>query len=291
MSTILKMLMHLTQDSQSLYNRFTKTHLRCRMLHGNEGVMFTLKKAITAFILPPGIFILIIVWVSLAMVYSRRWKLGAMNLIVGLMLWTLSTAPVADLLMLGLESELSIPANPSGDVIVLLGGALIEGVPDLTGPSAPSPLMMSRIVTTVRLYQRLRLPIIVTGGRVYDDADSAVAAIAKRFMIDLGVPENLILVEDRARDTAQNARFTVAICHQQGFTKPILLTDGHHLKRARMAFDAAGMRVTPFPACFLGSRNVSYTWRHLLPRAVSLSTSTRALHEYLGIFYYRMLGP
>lgn len=253
--------------------------------------MFALKKTITPFILPPGIFILVIILVSLVMLYRKRWKLGLVNLIVGLMLWALSTVPLANFLIHGLESDYSIPANPSGDVIILLGGGMVEGVPDLTGTSTPSPSTMGRIVTAVRLYRRLGLPIIVTGGRVYDDADSAVATIAKRFLMDLGVPERLITVEDRARDTAQNARLTSAICRQQGFSKPILLTAAYHLTRARMAFDAAGMQVTPIPAYFLGSRNIPNTWRHLLPRAATLHTSANALHEYIGILYYRLVGP
>ena len=253
--------------------------------------MFALKKTITPFILPPGIFILVIILVSLVMVCRKRWKLGLANLIVGLMLWALSTVPLANFLIHGLESDYSIPANPSGDVIILLGGGMVEGVPDLTGTSTPSPSTMGRIVTAVRLYRRLGLPIIVTGGRVYDDADSAVATIAKRFLMDLGVPERLITVEDRARDTAQNARLTSAICRQEGFSKPILLTAAYHLTRARMAFDAAGMQVTPIPAYFLGSRNIPNTWRHLLPRAATLHTSANALHEYIGILYYRLVGP
>jgi uncharacterized SAM-binding protein YcdF (DUF218 family) len=253
--------------------------------------MFMIKKTITPFILPPGIFILTIVLVSLVMIYRKRWKLGLVNLVLGVMLWALSTVPVANFLIHGLESDYSIPTSPQGDVIILLGGGLIEGVPDLTGRSAPSPLMMSRIVTAVRLFQRFRLPIIVTGGRAYDDADSAAATVAKRFMMDLGVPGNLITVEDRARDTAQNARLTAAICRQQGFSRPILLTAAYHLKRAQMAFGAAGLHVTLFPTNFLGSRGVPFTWHHLLPRAVALGTSSHALHEYIGILYYRMVGP
>jgi uncharacterized SAM-binding protein YcdF (DUF218 family) len=253
--------------------------------------MFVLKKMITPFILPPGIFILAIMFISLVMIYRKRWKLGLANLIVGMMLWALSTVPIANFLIHGLESDYPIPSNPSGDVIILLGGGMIQGVPDLTGTAAPSPSMMSRIVTAARLFQQLGLPLIVTGGRVNDDADTAVATVAKRFLVDLGVPEKLITVEDRARDTAQNARLTASICRQQGFSKPILLTAAYHLKRARMAFDAAGMHVTPFPAYFMGSRNITFTWRHLLPRVGSLCTSTDALHEYMGILYYRMFGP
>ena len=227
--------------------------------------MFALKKLITPFILPPGIFILAIVLISLVMCYRKRWKLGLVNLTVGLMLWALSTVPLANFLIQGLESDFPIPANPSGDVISLLGGVIIDRVPDLSGTAAPSPLMMGRIVTAVRLYQRLGLPIIVTGGRVSDDSAVAGAAVIKRFLVDLGVPVNIITEEDRARDTAQNARFTATICRQQGFSKPILISAAYHLERARLAFDAAGMKVTPFPAYFLGSRNIPYTWRHILP--------------------------
>lgn len=253
--------------------------------------MFMLKKIIAPFILPPGIFILAIMIVSFLMVYRKRWKLGLVNLTVGLMLWALSTVPVANFLIQGLESDFPIPANPSGDVIILLGGGIINRVPDLTGTAAPSPMMMGRIVAAVRLYQRLGLPIIVTGGRVSDEGAVAEAPVIKRFLVDLGVPEEVITEEDRARDTAQNARLTAAICRQKGFSKPILLTAAYHLKRARIAFDATGMNVTLFPAFFLGSRNSPHAWRHILPRDGALYTSAKALHEYIGILYYLVLEP
>jgi uncharacterized SAM-binding protein YcdF (DUF218 family) len=252
-------------------------------------VMFTLKKIVAPFLLPPGLFILAIVLVSLLMVYRKRWKLGVVNLTVGLLLWALSTVPAANFLLQGLESDVSFPANPSGDVIILLGGGIIDRVPDFTGTAVPTPLMMGRIVTAVRLYQRLRLPIIVTGGRVFDNGAVAEAPVVRRFLVDLGVPEKMVTLEDRARDTAQNARLTAAICRQLGFSRPILLTAAYHLKRAGMAFDAAGMNYTPFPAYFLGSRNTPFTWRHLLPQASVFSASANALHEYLGILYYRMV--
>lgn len=252
-------------------------------------LMFAFKKIITPFLLPPGLFILVIVLVSFLMGSRKRWKLALVNLTMGLTLYALSTVPVANFLIQGLESDFSIPENPSGDVIILLGGGIIDRVPDLTGTAAPSPLMMGRIVTAVRLYQQLELPIIVTGGRGFGDGDVAEAPVVRRFLVDLGVPENSVTLEDRARDTAQNARLTAAICRQQGFSKPILLTAAYHLKRAGMAFNAAGMTFSPFPAYFLGARNVPYEWRHLLPRAGALFTSANALHEYIGILYYRMV--
>jgi uncharacterized SAM-binding protein YcdF (DUF218 family) len=254
-------------------------------------MMFALKKLVTPFLLPPGIIIALLVITGAVLSMGRRWRIGLINLILGLALWAVSTAPVANLLMQGLEAEFTIPNNPTGDVIILLGGGMINQVPDLSGQSAPAASTIRRIVAAVRLYQRVPLPIIVSGGRVYDDADTAVAGVAKRFLVDLGVPADRIIVEDRARDTAQNARLTTAICRQRGFSRPILLTAAYHLKRARTAFDAAGLPVTPFPAYYLGARNMVYSWQHLLPRAGVLRISSSALHENLGLLYYRLIGP
>ncbi|BBO84326.1 hypothetical protein DSCO28_48920 [Desulfosarcina ovata subsp. sediminis] len=252
-------------------------------------MMFILKKVIAPFILPPGIFILMIVGMGLVLTFSRRWRIGLINLAIGLSLWALCLGPVANFLMRGLEAEFSIPSDPIGDVVILLGGGIVDRVPDLTGRSAPSPMMMGRVVTAARLYQRLKLPVIVSGGRLFDDGGAVEAPVIKRFLVDLGIPEKMIITEDRAQDTAQNARLTAAICHQHGYRQPILLTAAYHLKRARMAFESAGMAVTPFPAYFLGARDVPHTWRQWLPHAGTLYISASALHEYVGILYYRMV--
>lgn len=253
-------------------------------------MMFAFKKIIAPFLLPPGIFIVVLVGIGLALAFSRRWRIGLLNLAIGLALWALSISPVSNALMGGLESDFPIPQQPAGDVIVLLGGGIVDRVPDLTGEAAPSLLMLGRVVTAVRLYQRLKLPIIVTGGRVFDDGRRAEASIIKRFLVDLGVPAQAIILEDRARDTAQNARLTAVICHQKGYSRPILLTAAYHLKRATMAFDAAGLSVTPFPAYYLGGKDVPFSWRQLLPSMIAFYCSANALHEYLGILYYRVVA-
>lgn len=252
-------------------------------------MLFTMKKIITPFLLPPGLFILLLMLIGLAGLVRRHWRVGVSNLLIGLCLYALSIAPVASLLCRGLEADFSFPARPSGDVIVLLGGGTIQGVPDLSGTGVPTPLMMGRIVTAVRLYRQTRLPIIITGGRWSDD-DLSEAQVAKCVLMDLGVPQEAIIKEAMARDTAENARFTAAICRRKGFSRPIVLTTAYHLKRALIAFSAAGMPATPFPANFFATGNRPIQWRDLLPRASSLCLSTNALHEYLGIWYYRIMG-
>jgi uncharacterized SAM-binding protein YcdF (DUF218 family) len=252
--------------------------------------MFILKKAIAPFILPPGIFILPILFVGMVLMFSRRRRLGWINLAVGLMLWALSTVPVATWLMRGLEAGFPIPENPSGDVIILLGGGITERVPDISGEARPAYSTLARIVTAVRLSKTLPVPIIVTGGRVHADNEIAEATVIKRFLTDLGVPANRIIEEDRARDTSENARLAAIICRQKGFSRPILLTAAYHLKRAMLAFEVAGMQPMPFPAYFIAAGGAPFSWRHLLPSANALRNTTKALHEHLGYVYYWMKG-
>jgi uncharacterized SAM-binding protein YcdF (DUF218 family) len=252
-------------------------------------MMFTIKKIVSPFLLPPGFFILILLAVGLVGLLRRNWRLGVLNLLVGFGLYALSITPVANMLIRGLESDIGFPASYSGDVIVLLGGGTIQRVPDLTGTAAPSPLMMGRIVTAVRLYRQTQLPIIVTGGRTATE-DVSEAQVAERFLMDLGVPQHLIIKEENARDTAENARFTAAICREKGFSRPMVITSAYHLHRSLMAFKAQNMDVTPVPAYFLGTADKTTKWRDLLPRASSLFLSSNALHEYIGIWYYRITG-
>ena len=169
-------------------------------------MLFTVKKLVTPFLLPPGIFILLLLIIGLAIIVRRHWRGGIGYLFFGLGLYALSISPVANRLVQGLEADFSFPVQPTGDVIVLLGGGTIQGVPDLTGTAAPTPLMMGRIVTAVRLYRQTKLPVIITGGRLSDE-DISEAQVAKRFLLDLGVPEDAIIKEALARDTAEKRTF------------------------------------------------------------------------------------
>ncbi|MBW2645992.1 MAG: hypothetical protein JRE23_07430 [Deltaproteobacteria bacterium] len=127
--------------------------------------MFMLKKILTPFLLPPGIFIVSLILAGVWFLYKKNWKAGIVNLIIACSAWLLSISPVSDAMLMGLESEFSIPENPKGDVIVLLGGGIDDKAPDISGLGSPTDTMLSRIVTAVRLQQRLTIPIIVTGGK------------------------------------------------------------------------------------------------------------------------------
>ena len=249
--------------------------------------MFFLKKLVTPFILPPGLFILILLLSGIFLMLRRHRKLGAFNLVVGLFFWIFCSAPFANFLIGSLESEFDIPQDIKGDVIILLGGGSIDNVPDFSGYGIPTDNMIGRIVTAVRLQKVLDIPIIVSGGKA-PKSKSSEARIAKRFLVDLGVEEDKILMDEKSRDTYENAKHTKEICLRNDFKKPILVTSASHLRRSLLSFRKVGMDIMPYPASFKTKRDNTYQLRHYLPRSSSLSKTSSALHEYLGILFYKL---
>ena len=251
--------------------------------------MFALKKFITPFLLPPGIVVLILVGYGVRCCRRRRYGTGCMILLPGVVLWLLATVPVSSMLMRGLEERVAIPRPLRGDVIILLGGGINGSVPDLTGTGTPSEEMSCRILTAVRAQRQLGVPVIVSGGAVFA-GQPAEAPVVRRFLLDLGVPAGQVIVEARSRDTRENARYCREILAGSGFTRPLLVTSAYHMPRALRAFRAVGVTVTPLPAQFATGGDKPSLWVQWLPDANALHRSSQALHEYLGLFWYRLSG-
>ena len=249
--------------------------------------MFIFKKILTSLVLPPGIFILILIVFGIILVMLRHKKTGYTNIFLGFLLWFFSIGPTSYLFLSSLESEYYNSANPKGDVIILLGGGIYEDVKDLTGSGFPAWDMLGRIVTAVRLQKRLDIPIIISFGSVYKGRDAGAPTV-KRFLLDLGVEEDRVILEDKSRDTFENAKYSIAICEKRGFRSPILLTSAYHLKRSYWIFEHLGLKVAPFPAYFKTHDHPTFHWYSFLPSRGSMSSISTALHEYIGLLYYKL---
>jgi uncharacterized SAM-binding protein YcdF (DUF218 family) len=248
--------------------------------------MFIVKKIVSPFLVPPGVFVVLLLLSSAWFFRRKSRKASAVNFFLAFLFWVASVAPVSDAVLRGLEAEFSLPVNPEGDVIVLLGGGAYDVVPDFSGIGAPSGEMMGRIITAVRLQRRLHIPIVVSGGAVFKDR-KAEAPIVKRFLVDLGVPEQKIITEEKSRDTIENARYTVKICEAKRYSRPLLVTSASHMKRAVLSFRNAGMEVTPFPSGFKALGRERYGWEDFLPDPNELKKVSTAMREYIGLLYYR----
>lgn len=250
--------------------------------------MFIAKKIISPFLMPPGVFVTLLLLSSLWFFRRKSGKAAAVNFFLAFLIWLASISPVSDAMLRGLEADFSLPENPKGDVIILLGGGANDMVPDLSGIGAPSEEMMGRTITAVRLQRRLHVPVLVSGGVVFKDR-KAEAPIVKRFLVDLGVPEEMVITEEKSRDTIENARYAVEICNAKKYSKPLLVTSASHMKRAVLSFRNADMEVKPFPSGFKALGKERYGWEDFLPDAGELRNVSIAMREYIGLLYYKIV--
>jgi uncharacterized SAM-binding protein YcdF (DUF218 family) len=102
--------------------------------------------------------------------------------------------------------------------------------------------------------------------------------------MDLGVPGDKILVDDKSRDTLENARYVKEICEKRRFRYPILITSAYHMKRALLSFRKFNMNATPVPSNFK-TWDRKYGWADYLPG--DLRISMIACREYVGLLYYK----
>ncbi len=119
---------------------------------------------------------------------------------------------------------------------------------------------MALVAGLARRYPEAK--VIFSGGSEPLTLGPSEAAVARQLFISFGIDPNRILIEDRSRNTEENARFTLQMIHPAPQSKWLLVTSAFHMPRAIGAFRQAGFNVVAFPA---GWR--THGWRDFFGRS------------------------
>lgn len=235
----------------------------------------------STFLLPPGIFIVVLV-LCCVRVYRDRGRLPKLLATLTVLLYLCSTQWISDMMIRPLESRFIPPLEPQGDVIVMLGGGALPDITGVHGSGELSGFAANRLLAAAHLYRKLDVPILVSGGQVYQTSGRE-AEIAKSILAGLGVPENKIIVENQSQNTTENAVFSKQLIDLSRLQKPILVTSAFHMARAVRQFEKAGVSVVPFPADYQANPVPVFTFSQLRPTAGALQTVSLAAKEYIGL--------
>jgi uncharacterized SAM-binding protein YcdF (DUF218 family) len=95
-------------------------------------------------------------------------------------------------------------------------------------------------------------------------------------------------VDDRSRDTAENAARMAALASPDGIRRIALVTDAMHMPRADAAFRRAGFEVVPAPTGLLRpEQREVLEW---MPSSRGLVACREVLREWLGSLVARAAG-
>jgi len=214
-------------------------------------------------------------------------KLVALSI---LLLWLCSMPAIEDLLMAGLEkypplTEIELNAQPA-DAIVLLGARRYLNAPEYAKDSA-GPQMLMRLRYAARLAKTTGLPVIPSGGFTGGKGDESEAGIyADILREDYGIAVEH--PETRSQNTWENARYTAQLMKKLGLQRVFLVTDAASMPRAVYAFEHNAVQVIAAPTGFVYDPQHRYNWLQFMPSSLAMRNIAYALHEYLGLLWYRI---
>jgi len=246
--------------------------------------MFFLKKLISSFFTPFGIFF-ILTAISLFFWFKKSHKSATATAIFAF-LWIslLSYYPLSSKLLSPLEQSYAAMETPPVSVryIHVLGSGHVSN-PKFPLSSQLEINSLVRVIEGIRLHKLSKQCKLIFSGSAGRDPISE-ARINGKMAIAMGVKPSDIILLETPRDTYEEA---VADKTITGNETVILVTSASHMPRAKALFEKAGVSVIPAPTDFEVKNRETY-WK--FPSAEGLNCSEKAFHEYFGLIWGKLSG-
>ncbi|MDF3151928.1 YdcF family protein [Mesorhizobium sp. XAP10] len=254
-------------------------------------MFFYLSKIFWFFIQPLNLAIFLLLAGLLAVTTGRR-RLAAAGSVLAFLILALSAWTSLGAMMLNpLEERFQRPPLPEKvDGIVVLGGGF-EGAINLARGGYELNSSGDRMVETAILARRFpTAKVVVSGGTgaLFLDGEGD-AATAPRLLTALGVAADRMILENKSRNTYENAVFTKELVTPKPGETWLLVTSAFHMPRAKALFDKAGFATVPWPVDYRTSGREGVGLFRDNP-ADSLQATTMAIREWIGLFAYWLSG-
>jgi len=240
-----------------------------------------------ALVLPPVAPLLFaLIGLGLMRRHPRR---GRALVSIGVGILVLLSMPAVSTLLLRVVDQTPVldPAQAAtAQAIVILGGGIRRQAPEYGGATL-APLTLERVRYGARVARATHLPVLVSGGR-FAAADPTEAAVMKAALEDeFRVPVRW--VEDRSRNTHENAQMSAALLTADGVTRVVLIGHSFDMPRATAEFAAAGIATVPAPTGIVDS-SIDFRATDFVPTAAGLQQSYYALYELYAEAWRRLTG-
>jgi uncharacterized SAM-binding protein YcdF (DUF218 family) len=235
-----------------------------------------------SFLMPPTIFIL--TGLSGGMLALRRPRLGIRVALASNILIYLLATPVASKFLLHLLVEPTpahVDLTTAQAIVIFSADIRVDGRDD--GFSGVGLLTLDRLAAAARLYRRLHLPIVVSGGRVPHLGVSAAKLMRDELEQNFLVP--VTFSEEISHTTYENAAYTSHFLITNGYNTVILVSQRRDLRRALWSFSRFGIRTLPYSTDDLSDE---LRVGDFFPSAQSFGESYYILHEIFGLVYYKL---
>ena len=188
--------------------------------------------------------------------------------LIVLLLCLLAAAAIAASIVRYAKTDETQPA----DCIVILGAGTWEG--------EVSPVFEERLRHGADLYREGYAPVIILTGGLDPRNTIPDAEAARRWMVENGIPDEAILMEEKSRYTHENFLYAKELMEENGLVTALVVSDPLHMKRAMLAAGDYGVDAWSSPTPTTRYR----TARTILPFLM------RETACYIGYSVWRVVG-
>jgi uncharacterized SAM-binding protein YcdF (DUF218 family) len=255
-------------------------------------MFFPVSKILGFFAIPSNL--IVVAGIAGLVLLMTRWNRAGRWLALGslLVLALLGLSPLGNDLFIPLEDRFS-PWDASlgaPDGIIVLGGAIS---PDVS--VARDEVMLNEsaerltvIADLARRYPGARIVLSGGSGALVADEPSE-APIALRQLESFGIARERILIEDRSRNTLENAVFSKRLVEPKPGERWLLVTSAYHMPRAVGVFRKVGFPVEPYPVDWR-TRGYDDLLRPFPTVGDGLRRADTAVREWVGLAVYWLTG-
>ena len=171
-------------------------------------------------------------------------------------------------------------------------GILLGGMISLT--SSEENIQFSnhndRLLNTLDLFNSKKIDkILITGAAGSLSSDLKESQILKKYLNKVGVPDSCILIEDKSKNTYENAIYCEKILNNFPINNSYLvITSDYHMRRSLACFKKTHLNVYPFVKKS-DIKHFDLEWI-LIPQSNILFEWKVLFHEMIGYITYKAIG-
>lgn len=146
-----------------------------------------------------------------------------------------------------------------------------------------------RLFQAIYLYKTQTVKKLIISGGSGDilHPDLLESEIVKDYLMKINIPENDILIENKSKNTHENAFYTAKLLKSIHFKDScLLITSAVHMRRAKACFEKEGIKIIAYPSTQILDKHLYLPDKLLLPDASVLSGWQQLMHEMLGYIVY-----
>lgn len=253
-------------------------------------MFFILSKTLGLFTSPANIIVIIALCTFL--IKNQLLKKRMAFLALGLFLFFTNQAIYSFFIRKWVVPIVPIAQIDNYDLALVLGGASRVDLED-TNRVFLNENAGDRIIHAIQLYKmgKVKKILFSSGSASLTGSKLAEANQAQKLFYMMGVPKKDLIIENKSRNTFENAMYSAEIIKKDSSLKRILLvTNGLHMKRGLACCVAVGLSCKPFPIDNDGAFDEKEWDMYVVPKMYMFSGWDRFSHEFIGYQVYRIKG-